>query len=262
MGFIRARRQGGWEIDPDLKLRSLISNGIALEELTRWFARARGGQRLLDLGCGARPYAPLYRPAYRHCFGCDVPASLHDLSSVDFLATATALPLRDASLDCVLCTEVLEHVPDPAAALREIARVLRKGGHLILTVPFLVELHREPRDYYRYTRHGLEYLLGEAGFDLEGLSTKGDALAVLLAFALWPLFKGCSALRAATGLGWLYSPRNPVLWALGIVPQRLYLAWYRLGRRDPEGLAARWYRRLEYVTLGYVAIAHRRATGD
>jgi SAM-dependent methyltransferase len=258
MAFVRARPHGGWEIDPNIKLHSLISNGIALEELARWFSRARG-HRLLDLGCGARPFAPLYQPAFRRCFACDVPASPYGLAGVDFLARAAALPLRDASLDCVLCTEVLEHVPDPATALSEIARVLRGGGYLILTVPFLVELHEEPEDYYRYTSHGLVYLLGEAGFELERCVTKGDALAVMVSFVQWPLFKVCSALSAATGLRWLYSPRNPLLWALGMLPQRLCLAWYRFSRRRPVGLAARLYRRLDYVTLGYVVIARRRS---
>jgi ubiquinone/menaquinone biosynthesis C-methylase UbiE len=142
----------------------------------------------------------------------------YDLSGIDFQSTATALPIREASLDCVLCTEVLEHVRDPATALQEIARVLRGGGYLILTVPFLVELHEEPEDYYRYTSHGLAYLLREAGFEVERCVTKGDALAVLVSFAQWPLFKMWSALSAASGMRWLYSPRNPVLWGLGILP--------------------------------------------
>lgn len=259
VGFVRARRRGGWEIDPNVKLHSLISNGIVLEELARWFGQTRG-DRLLDLGCGARPYAPLYRSAYRRSFASDVPSSPYGLAGVDFLALATALSLRDASLDCVLCSEVLEHVADPVAALREIARVLREGGYLIVTVPFLVELHDEPADYYRYTSHGLAYLLQEAGFSPERCVTKGDALAVLISFALWPLFKAWAALCTATGIRWLHSPRNPILWTFGMLPQRLYLAWYRFGRRRPTSLAARLYRRLEYVTLGYVVIARRRSS--
>ena len=64
----------------------------------------------------------------------------------------------------MLCTQVLEHVAEPAAVLAELRRVLRDGGELWLTVPFVGELHEEPHDHYRYTSHGLRGLCERAGF--------------------------------------------------------------------------------------------------
>lgn len=120
--------------------------------------------RVLDAGAGEAPY----RPLFDHCdyITQDWAASPHPgARSADIIADLAALPLPDADVDLVVCTEVLEHVAAPGGALRELARVLRPGGRLLLTVPFVVELHEEPHDYYRYTPYALRALLADAGLD-------------------------------------------------------------------------------------------------
>ncbi len=67
------------------------------------------------------------------------------------LATAYEIPLEDGSFDTVLMTEVLEHLEEPARGLAEAGRLLRPGGKLILTTPFMWPLHEEPRDFFRYS---------------------------------------------------------------------------------------------------------------
>lgn len=122
------------------------------------------GTRVLDAGSGNAPY----RPLFAHCAYTthDWAASPHPgARSADVVADLTALPLDDDTFDVVLCTEVLEHVGEPQAALGEIARVLRPGGRLLLTVPFVMELHEEPHDYFRYTPHALRRLLTDSGFE-------------------------------------------------------------------------------------------------
>lgn len=121
------------------------------------------GTRLLDAGAGESPY----RPLFAHCeyVSSDWAGSVHEAAAgADVIAPIDDLPLEDESFDAVLCTEVLEHVPRPWAALAELHRVLRPGGALWLTVPFVGELHEEPHDYFRYTSHGLRSLLDDAGF--------------------------------------------------------------------------------------------------
>jgi SAM-dependent methyltransferase len=78
-----------------------------------------------------------------------------------------------------VCLEVLEHVPDPFQAVREIHRILKEGGILIVSVPHLSRLHDEPHDYYRYTRHGLRYLLEQNGFDIQVLEQRGGLFSFL-----------------------------------------------------------------------------------
>lgn len=125
---------------------------------------ARG--RLLDIGCGLKPFRPLFAPYVDEHVGVDHPDSPHALSSVDVLATAYEIPLPDGSFDTVLMSEVLEHLEEPQAALSEAFRLLAPGGKLILTTPFIWVLHEEPRDFYRYSPYGLRYLLSGAGFDV------------------------------------------------------------------------------------------------
>jgi ubiquinone/menaquinone biosynthesis C-methylase UbiE len=88
---------------------------------------------------------------------------LRVLPSVDFASDASALPLADGSVDVVLSLELLEHVPEPAAVLREIARVLKPGGTVILSVPSTVPRH-DDHDYWRFTAQGLA-MLGSLSFD-------------------------------------------------------------------------------------------------
>jgi SAM-dependent methyltransferase len=123
------------------------------------------GTRVLDAGAGAAPY----RGLFAHCeyLTQDWPASVHATAHrADVVADLHDLPIEDGRFGFVLCTEVLEHVADPARVLGELHRVLEPGGGLLLTAPFVFELHEEPYDHWRYTNHGLRRLLTDAGFSV------------------------------------------------------------------------------------------------
>ena len=90
-------------------------------------------------------------------------ADLSAEKSPDLQTDAGMLPLRDDSFDVVVCAEVLEHVYQPEIVVREIFRVLRPGGLLVVTVPFLVQIHAHPQDFGRYTDTFWETLLSRAG---------------------------------------------------------------------------------------------------
>ncbi|TLY33099.1 MAG: methyltransferase domain-containing protein, partial [Ignavibacteria bacterium] len=79
--------------------------------------------------------------------------------------------------DTVFCNQVLEHVSSPENALREIHRILKPHGVLILAAPHLSRLHEEPHDYYRYTQHGFGFLLKKAGFSDIRTTTAGGLLS-------------------------------------------------------------------------------------
>jgi SAM-dependent methyltransferase len=126
----------------------------------------RTGARVLDAGAGAAPY----RSLFGHCdyVTQDWPNSVHSQAiTPDVVADLHELPLDDATFDFVLCTEVLEHVNDPRRVLRELGRILRPGGRLLLTTPFVIELHEEPYDFFRYTPHALRSLVEGAGLRVE-----------------------------------------------------------------------------------------------
>jgi SAM-dependent methyltransferase len=121
------------------------------------------GAAVLDAGAGEAPY----RPLFEHCeyLTQDWSETVHPGGRVaDVVADLQSLPLPADRFDAVVLTEVLEHIRRPEAALAELARVLRPGGQLLVTVPFVCELHEEPYDFYRYTPYALRAMLEDAGF--------------------------------------------------------------------------------------------------
>jgi SAM-dependent methyltransferase len=76
-------------------------------------------------------------------------------------ADVTHTPLEDQSMDCILCTEVLEHLPDPQACVDEIHRLLRNGGVAFVSVPFFYPVHADPYDFQRFTEDGLRKLFAD-----------------------------------------------------------------------------------------------------
>jgi len=137
-----------------------------------------GGAVVLDVGAGKAPY----RELFAHCryLTTDWTHSVHERSrDVDFVASADALPLEDGAIDAVLLTQVLEHVSDPAAVLREAARVLRTDGMVYVTVPFVWELHELPYDFWRFTPASLEQLLTGAGFAEPVIDARNDCFTTV-----------------------------------------------------------------------------------
>jgi SAM-dependent methyltransferase len=116
------------------------------------------GLRVLDVGCGDRPYERLLSGA-SEIVGFDVPGNPH----ADLHGSIDAIPVPDASFDVVLCLQVLEHVPDPAAAVRELRRVVRPGGRVLLSTHGIYPYHPNPDDLWRWTHDGLERLFRDNG---------------------------------------------------------------------------------------------------
>lgn len=144
---------------------NLLVNRIHDRELARLVAQHCRG-RLLDIGCGVKPYAALVAPYVREHVGVDHRDSQHDQSHVDLFGTAYDIPVESGSFDSALCTAVLEHLEEPEAALRECWRALRPGGVALYSAPFIWHLHEEPRDFFRYSKYGLRYLFEKVGFEV------------------------------------------------------------------------------------------------
>ena len=127
------------------------------------------GSKVLDVGAGSAPY----RSLFAHCeYKTQDFSQLRDdqlryggYAPLDFVSDAKNIPVPDASFDAVICTEVLEHVPEPIAVVREFGRIVAQGGRLILTAPLGSGIHQEPYHFYGgYTQFWYEHFLSEAGF--------------------------------------------------------------------------------------------------
>jgi SAM-dependent methyltransferase len=120
---------------------------------------------LLDVGCGKKPYKPLFRKVKNH-LGIEVPSTVSRSRVIDVYGNGERLPFEAGSFDTVLCTETIEHTPEPKVILRECFRVLKTGGYMLLSTPQTWGLHEAPYDYYRYTEYGLKYLAQTVGFEV------------------------------------------------------------------------------------------------
>ena len=155
-----------------------LQAGSIWNDLATLLPRQRGV--ILDVGCGAQPYRSLMDPEVTYIgiddaraeerFGYAMPDTIYYQGDV--------WPVADRSVDVVLCTETLEHVPDPSAFLAEAARCLKPSGRIVLTVPFAARWHYIPYDYWRFTPSGLERLLAASGFTRVAVFARGNAVTV------------------------------------------------------------------------------------
>lgn len=121
--------------------------------------------RVVDLGCGTSQYKQDILLSADEYIGVDWENSFHDQSNVDVFADiCDHLPFEDGYADTVVSFQVMEHLYEPDKYLAECFRILKPDGTIFITVPFMWHVHEAPNDYYRYTRYGLEYLLGKHGF--------------------------------------------------------------------------------------------------
>jgi len=130
--------------------------------------------------------------------------SYRSTSYPDFdVCTTEAL---DPAADVVFCEQVLEHVRYPVRAAETLFRITRPGGMAIVSVPFLIRLHREPEDYWRFSAAGLRALLEDAGFVVERVESWGNRASVL-------------------GNLWIWWPYIPILNHLGNSPAAPVVVW-------------------------------------
>ncbi len=150
-----------------------LTEKITRKKLKSFIERNANNKYTLDIGCANSPYSSFFP----NRVGLDVTKG----ENVDIVADAHELPFPDRTFEQILCTEVLEHLHSPEQAIKEMDRVLKPNGILLLTTRFIFPIHDAPNDYYRYTKYGLRHLF--RGWDVLSIEDEVDTIetvAVLL----------------------------------------------------------------------------------
>ena len=174
----------GWSvlINPFFFVRRGLLRGIR-----RYASRLEG--RLLDFGCGSKPYRELF--AVREYVGVDMEQTghahlKHERLTIDVFYDGKTLPFTDGHFDSVFSSEVFEHVFNLEEMLIEINRVLRPGAMALFTVPFVWNEHEVPYDFGRYSAFGITHLLQRKGFEVLELHKTTHFAEVVC--QLWTLY--------------------------------------------------------------------------
>ena len=120
--------------------------------------------KLLDFGCGSKPYEKLFKNSNNYV-GVEVSGNKKNLKS-DIYYNGISLPFEDNTFDSILCTEVFEHVEQLDHVIIELYRVLKPGGRMIVTTPFMCIEHEMPYDFRRFTFNGLINLMKKNNFKI------------------------------------------------------------------------------------------------
>lgn len=148
-----------------------------------------------------------------------------DTSRIDLVSDITAIPAPNASFDAILCSEVLEHVPEPTHALDEFARLLKPGGIMILTAPFASNVHMAPYHYCSgFSKYWYEHHLAQRGFRIQTLVANGDWYSTLR--------------QEITRLGGMERQRGNWTWPFAYAYSLLALVYFKLrSNKRAEDLA-------------------------
>lgn len=233
-----------------------------------------GDARVLDFGCGRKPYSDLFSGFNGKCFGVDV----YPGPRVDVLYDGRKLPIKEGAMDLVFSSSVMEHVEDLPQALREIFRILKPGGVMISVVPFFTPIHGSPFDFHRLTRFGwasiLRDVFGDVPFEIEPVDSRLNCVVNQVTgqmnFLVYDILRGI--FRIAQGnpkqitirsggaspegkpgvslrMAYLLVKLNPINFLLGLISW--LISWFWVSR-GPEG----------EITSGYLIKVRKAIQGS
>ena len=231
-------------------------DNITLRKAIKTFAHSiPAGAKILDAGAGLKPYQILFSHCeYESCDFADCEEFFSNLddgtrddlrSRHNYICPIDAIPVANDTYDFVLCSQVLEHVPNPQAAAKELHRILKPKGQLFVTVPQGYGIHGEPYNFFYFTRYGIDLILAGASFDAVRTEERGGYF-----FYLYDRLANAIP-RIVVGY------RNMFLMMLVLSPMHVLLA-YVIG---PVLLLLEPLDREKRFTLGYTSLATKRESG-
>lgn len=165
-----------------LRVKIEVIPNYEIIEFVKFAAKElKPGRKILDAGAGECPYKNFFSHLqYVSADFCQVDND-YDQKDIDLVCDLTSIPVQNESFEAVLCTQVLEHVKDPQAVIKEFYRVLKPKGKLFLSAPQGWEQHQKPYDFFRFTSFALAHLFKTAGFKVIYIKPMGGYFRYLSA---------------------------------------------------------------------------------
>lgn len=228
------------------KFLTLNNQAFHIREFARKASSSVDANALvLDAGAGDSPYREFFRNCeYEATDVCLRPH--HDYKHVNYICNLSEIPVPDNRFDMILCTQVLEHVPNPQQVLCELHRVLKPAGKVWLSTPLYFDEHEIPYDFFRYTQYGLRSLFEKAGFEVESVDWLGGyfgtvAYQLQLAWHYLPTRpKDCGGGMVGLAIAALMWCVRPLLAVIGLIFAKLdlYHQYNRKGHCIDYGVVA------------------------
>lgn len=190
-----------------------------------------------DVGCGQKPFASfLERKVSKH-IGVDLIDGFYQSNQVDLMGTAYDVPAPDGAADAVILSQVIEHLESPLLAMQEVYRLLKPGGVVFLSFPFLYPQHAPPHDYLRFTEFYLVNKIAGDGFEVVDSAKFGGywyLMGMYSAMYLQEVYRGLLKMShllkfISAAIGWtclaLHKTEGAILCAAG---------------KDVVGIRAKW----------------------
>jgi len=167
-----------YAFDPDIRFPAYLTRKGLLRAIRRFSPQLKG--RIMDLGCGSKPYRSLFTVDEYIGVDYDSEGHPHDEEPIDVFYDGKTLPFPDAYFDGVFSSEVFEHVFNLPELLTEVHRVMKRGGKMLITCPFVISEHEVPNDYARYTIFALRHLLEQQGFKILEIKKSGNFVLAIM----------------------------------------------------------------------------------
>jgi SAM-dependent methyltransferase len=134
---------------------------------------------MMDFGCGQKPYRSLFSVDDYVGVDFENPGHPHLNESIDVFYDGKTLPFLDGQFDSIFSSEVFEHVFNIDDILKELNRVLKINGLILITCPFAFCEHEVPNDFARYTSFALRHLFTKNGFEIEEQVKTGNSIEAI-----------------------------------------------------------------------------------
>lgn len=219
-----------YEFNPGLQHPAYLTRNGLLKAVASYAPELSG--RLMDLGCGSKPYQSLFKVSEYIGVDYNSAGHPHHNEQIDVFYDGKTLPFANEHFDSVFSSEVFEHIFNIEEILQEVHRVMKPGGQLLATCPFVICEHESPNDFARYTSFAIKDIMQRNGFKVLQYQKAGNHVTAIMQLRIMylhmhvlPVLKNIPVLRTMARLAVNISMNGWALLKSKLLPLRddLYL---------------------------------------